>query len=131
MITSNDARHWVFAGLDPLGLHRLRAEMRSLLIEYGFSEFRIEVAELVLGELAGNVVRHAPGVVEFILDHAGGDVILHVIDEGPGFEAAPRLPADPFCESGRGLYIVTQLTRDFSVVKRHPHGSHARAVLAS
>jgi anti-sigma regulatory factor (Ser/Thr protein kinase) len=128
--TSNDSRHWVFAGLDALGLRRLRAEMRSLLIGYGFSDYRLEIAELVLGELAGNVVRHAPGAVEFVLDYDSGDVVLHVIDEGPGFEdAIVALPHDLMSESGRGLYIVAQLTRDFQVTKRHPHGSHARAVL--
>jgi anti-sigma regulatory factor (Ser/Thr protein kinase) len=32
-------------------------------------------------------------------------------------------------ESGRGLYIVTQLAREFSVMKSPQRGAHARAVL--
>ena len=47
----------------------------------------------------------------------------------PGFERAPMLPGDLLSESGRGLYIVSELTDEFSVA-RGPHGgSHARAVL--
>ena len=107
----------------------MRREFRALLIGYGLSELRLETAELVLGELAGNVVRHAAGAVEFVLDNTGGDLVLHVIDDGPGFERAPMLPIDVMSESGRGLFIVSQLTHEFSVTKRHPRGSHARAVL--
>ncbi len=122
-------RRWSFASLDAQGLTGMRREFRALLIGFGLSELRLEAAELVLGELAGNVVRHAAGAVEFVLDHTGGDVVLHVIDEGPGFERAPMLPIDVMSESGRGLFIVAELTREFSVTKRHPRGSHARAVL--
>jgi PAS domain S-box-containing protein len=122
-------RRWRFASLDAEGLVRMRREFRALLIGFGLPELRLEAAELVLGELAGNVVRHAPGAVEFVLDHTGGDLVLHVIDDGPGFERAPMLPIDVMSESGRGLFIVAELTREFSVTKRHPRGSHARAVL--
>jgi PAS domain S-box-containing protein len=122
-------RRWMFACLDADGLSSMRREFRALLIGYGLSELRLEAAELVFGELAGNVVRHAAGSVEFVLDNTGGDLVLHVIDEGPGFERAPMLPIDVMSESGRGLFIVSELTREFSVTKRHPRGSHARAVL--
>ncbi|HEX8805440.1 MAG TPA: SpoIIE family protein phosphatase [Candidatus Aquilonibacter sp.] len=122
-------RRWSFASLDAEGLVRLRNEFRALLIGFGLSDLRLETAQLVLGELAGNIVRHAPGAVEFVLDHTGGELVLHVIDEGPGFERAPMLPIDVMSESGRGLFIVAELTSDFSVTKRHPRGSHARAVL--
>jgi PAS domain S-box-containing protein len=122
-------RRWSFASLGAEGLVRMRHEFRALLISFGLSELRLETAELVLGELAGNVVRHAAGAVEFVLDHTGGELVLHVIDEGPGFERAPMLPIDVMSESGRGLFIVAELTREFSVTKRHPRGSHARAVL--
>ncbi len=116
--------------LDPDGLSRVRHEFRSVLVGFGLSEQRVETAELVFGELAGNVVRHAPGSVEVVLDHRASEIVLHVIDNGPGFERAPMLPIDVMSESGRGLFIVSQLTREFNVTKRHPRGSHARAVLA-
>ncbi len=126
----SNMRRWSFGSLDPTGLSQMRREFRALLIGYGLGETQLETAELVLGELAGNVVRHAPGAVDIVLDHTAGEIVLHVIDEGPGFERAPMLPIDMMSESGRGLFIVSQLTREFSVTKRHPRGSHARAVLA-
>jgi anti-sigma regulatory factor (Ser/Thr protein kinase) len=55
--------------------------------------------------------------------------VLHVLDRGPGFALAPKLPSDLLSERGRGLYIVWSLTDDFNVTQRHDGGSHARAVL--
>jgi PAS domain S-box-containing protein len=91
----------------------------------------IPAAELVFGELIGNAVRHAPGSVDVELtidDPARPE--LHVIDDGPGYAARNRLPADD-AESGRGLYLVARLTREFTVTKAAQRGAHARAVLLS
>ena len=123
-------RRWAFASLDSGGFAAMRREFREALLEYGLPALQVEAALLVLGELGGNVVRHAPGPLEIVIDRTNRELILHVIDEGPGFERTPMLPIDVMSESGRGLFIVAQLTREFSVTKRHPRGSHARAVLA-
>lgn len=122
-------KRWHFDALDAEGLGRVRREFRSALAERGVRNERVEFAELVLGELAGNVVRHAPGPVEIVVDFSNPRPVLHVIDEGPGFSRAPMLPSDLMSESGRGLYIVAQTTLEFSVTRRKPRGSHARAVL--
>lgn len=89
----------------------------------------IPAAELVFGELIGNAVRHAPGPidVELTIDDPGRPV-LHVIDDGPGYATCTRLPATD-AESGRGLYLVSTLTREFTVTKAKLRGAHARAVL--
>jgi len=122
-------RRWIFPHLDSSAAQRLRREFREALHSRGATSERIEFAELVLGELVGNAARHAPGSLEVILDFSNRRPVLHVIDEGPGFERAPMLPLDLMSESGRGLYIVAQATMEFSVMRRRPHGSHARAVL--
>lgn len=122
-------RRWRFDALDAPSLHRVRREFRETLLGRGVRSESLEFAELVLGELAGNAVRHAPGPVEIILDFSNRRPVLHVIDSGPGFERAPVLPLDLMSESGRGLYIVSQATLEFSVMRRRPSGSHARAVL--
>ncbi len=54
--------------------------------------------------------------------------VLHVFDDGPGYVPGFGLPSQD-AESGRGLYIVAQLTRAFTVTKLPPRGAHARAVL--
>jgi anti-sigma regulatory factor (Ser/Thr protein kinase) len=77
--------------------------------------------------LIGNTVRYAPGPVDVYLEHEVH--VVHVLDRGPGFEFAARLPQDPFSESGRGLFLIASLTEDLHVVRRPDGGSHARVVL--
>jgi anti-sigma regulatory factor (Ser/Thr protein kinase) len=89
-------------------------------------------AELIFGELLGNVVRHAPGLVEIRLDWTGELPVLHVLDNGPGFRsrrARERLPVDDLSENGRGLFIVNACAAKFSVRNRKGRGTHASAVL--
>jgi anti-sigma regulatory factor (Ser/Thr protein kinase) len=122
-------RRWRYERLDADVLQKLRHEFRAVLVGR-MAEDELIAAELVLGELIGNAVRHAPGNVEVVIDlHDEGAPVLHLLDEGPGLELATNLPADPFSENGRGLYIVSELSRAFGVSRRTPHGTHARAVL--
>jgi anti-sigma regulatory factor (Ser/Thr protein kinase) len=88
-------------------------------------------AEVVFGELVSNAARYAPGLIEVAVDWTGTAPVLHVLDAGPGVRHVPALPRDVFSESGRGLFIISELSDDFSVAKRPQGGSHARAVIAS
>jgi anti-sigma regulatory factor (Ser/Thr protein kinase) len=106
--------------------------VRSLELR-GFSTNACANAEIVFGELIGNVVRHAyaAGDIEVALNHGSPAVtVLHVIDRGGGFNHISRLPRDPYAENGRGLFLIAALTEDFTVSERPNGGSHARAVLA-
>jgi anti-sigma regulatory factor (Ser/Thr protein kinase) len=58
----------------------------------------------------------------------GSDLVLHVLDRGPGFEPTLRLPDDGLSESGRGFFIVDALARRVDV-NRSRQGTHVRAVL--
>jgi hypothetical protein len=53
-------------------------------------------------------------------------VLLHLIDEGPGFDYHGTLPADPWCESGRGLFLIGQLGRGITVSRLPGYGSYVR-----
>ncbi len=111
---------------------RTRPATRSSasLREAGVREKQLDAAEHVFGELLGNVVRYAPGAIEIVFDwRRGAAPVLHVLDRGPGFTFAPKLPSDLLSERGRGLYIVWSLAEDFNVTPRYDGGSHARAVL--
>lgn len=121
---------WRFDALDAARAGEVRLEFRDGLRQRGISQTDAASAELVLGELLGNVVRYAPGEVEVIIDWSGDAPVLHVLDSGPGFRHIAMLPRDIFSESGRGLYIVSSLTQDFHVSRRASGGSHARAVLS-
>jgi signal transduction histidine kinase len=80
----------------------------------------------------GNALLHAhPAVVRVELDAHGGDVVLDVIDEGPGIPESERARLfEPFQRgasaapgAGLGLALVAQITR--------AHGGEARFLDAS
>lgn len=72
-------------------------------------------AELIFGELLGNVARHAPGAIDVKLRWNGLVAILEVADHGPGYTIEDvHLPND-FSESCRGLFLVTSFGRDVAV----------------
>jgi anti-sigma regulatory factor (Ser/Thr protein kinase) len=76
-------------------------------------------AELIFGELLGNVARHAPGAIDVRLRWNGMVGILEVADEGPGYSVEDvHLPGD-FAESCRGLFLVTSFGRDLAVRCEH------------
>jgi serine phosphatase RsbU (regulator of sigma subunit)/anti-sigma regulatory factor (Ser/Thr protein kinase) len=122
--------HWSFDAMDAEAAQRARTEFALQLSKAGAHGEDIYTAEIVFGELIGNVVRYAPGPVEVFTDWGGPAPVLHVLDHGPGFFYAPHLPRDPFAESGRGLFIVSAMTEDFNVTRMEECGSHARAVLS-
>jgi PAS domain S-box-containing protein len=121
---------WRFDPRDGRLAHDVREALAETLVTFGRG-IDVGAAEIVFGELVGNAVRHAPGVVDVELDwDDASTAVLHVVDDGPGYAPGGVLPSPSAeAESGRGLYIVTQLAREFSVMKSPQRGAHARAVL--
>jgi PAS domain S-box-containing protein len=121
---------WHLDVRDAVAATALRMQFTASLAHRDFSPEDIANAELVFGELIGNVVRHTRGSwqVDIVIDHSGPRTVLHVLDSGAGFSYVSRLP-DPYCESGRGLFLIAAMTADFEVDQRPDGGSHARAVL--
>ncbi len=120
---------WNFDALDASTAHRVQREIGGRLRTAGFDEGRLALAELVVAELIGNTVRYAPGPIDVYLERDHDMPVVHVLDRGPGFEFAARLPPDIFSESGRGLFLISSLAEDLHVVRRPDGGSHARVVL--
>lgn len=120
--------HWAFDSRDA----RVARDVRELFVAYlrakGSNDADYAAAELVFGELIGNVARHAPGLVEVEVEWRGNAPVLHVLDRGPGYERTEHLPPSE-SESGRGLFLIAKLTREFTVTRLPGYGSHARAVL--
>jgi PAS domain S-box-containing protein len=128
---ANPACHWAFDTSDARTAHDARHAFVATLRERGLRSENLGTAELIFGELLGNVVRYAPGPIEIMFDWNDDTPVLHVLDRGPGFTLVPRLPSDLLSERGRGLYIVWTLAEDFNVTERFDGGSHARAVLGT
>jgi len=122
--------HWVFDVRNHAAFCQNQGEFVEKLRQVGATDDDIYAAEVVFSELVGNVLRYAPGLVEIFVDWTGSAPVLHILDQGPGFSYAPRLPRYLLAESGRGLFIVSSLTDDFNVTLIDEHGSHARAVIS-
>jgi PAS domain S-box-containing protein len=120
---------WSFLADDARAAADARGSFAAFLRRRGFEHAAAARAELVFGELLGNVVRHAPGPVEIQVYAQDDRWKLHVIDSGKGFDAAGNLPNDMLSELGRGLYIVRQLATDVSVEHVPNCGNHITVTL--
>ena len=121
-------RHWDVA--DPAAAYALKGSVLAALRE--LADFTVEQEEnlhVIFTELVGNAVRHAPGALSISISDADGKVCLHVIDEGPGFNRRPALPRDIWAESGRGLFLISELAEKLTVEHLAGFGSYIRVEL--
>lgn len=82
----------------------------------GADEGWADDAELVVAELVGNAVRHAPSTLALSVDRRGEDVVVAVTD---GVVAAPvPRSASPLAEDGRGMLIIEALADGWGVDQR-------------
>jgi serine phosphatase RsbU (regulator of sigma subunit)/anti-sigma regulatory factor (Ser/Thr protein kinase) len=126
---ANRSERWKFVSDDAVQAQRVQRGVAANLERAGATPDYIATAQVILSELLGNIVRHAPGVVEVVLDQQVDRPVLHVLDRGRGFRFLARLPSDLLAESGRGLFMVDALAEEFHIVHRLDGGSHAIAVL--
>jgi anti-sigma regulatory factor (Ser/Thr protein kinase) len=120
---------WTFATDDARAAVDARAQFVDFLRKTRDDEF-VDRAELIFGELLGNVVQHAPGPVEISFERRNGNDVLHIIDSGTAFSpAATRLPEDELSDFGRGLFIVAHLSKELRVEHVPNCGNHLRVTL--
>ncbi|MDQ2865578.1 MAG: SpoIIE family protein phosphatase [Candidatus Eremiobacteraeota bacterium] len=124
-----EPQRWVTDTRDDVATGDVRRSVVEAMQSGGLSERALVAAELILAELVANIARYTPGGAELLLEWNGTSPVLHALDRGPGFEFAAKLPQDIYSESGRGLFLITKLSHDFSVARRSGGGSHARVVL--
>jgi anti-sigma regulatory factor (Ser/Thr protein kinase) len=101
--------------LSPREARAARSAFADVLRANGDRSSDFVGAELIFGELVGNVAQHAPGPVEVSLDWKCRYPILTVCDHRKAFPASSKLPANDYQEHGRGLPIVKILAREMSV----------------
>jgi anti-sigma regulatory factor (Ser/Thr protein kinase) len=109
-----DARSWQFATSSHARADRARHEFLALLRKHCGDDADYFSAELIFGELLANAVQHAPGTVDLSVRWNDGHACLTVRTYGrPCFPS--RHKASLFDEHGRGLQIVSALSRDFRI----------------
>jgi len=121
---------WQFEAADVRSAYAMRDEFfQSLLNLCRPSEEDLVSCGVIFAELIGNAVRHAPGPLSVSLELRDGAPVLHVIDRGPGFSFEPRLPANIWSETGRGLYLISKLAHKVEVERLPGLGSHVVVTL--
>ena len=122
---------WSFDAEDARAAQHARGEFLEQLRSEAEPDSDFTAAEIVFGELVGNVVRHAPGSIDVALEWcADGDAVLHVIDRGDGFDFEVPQEVDVLSESGRGLWLCNQFAKAVSVEHLTGYGTHVRIELA-
>ncbi|HTJ28433.1 MAG TPA: SpoIIE family protein phosphatase [Candidatus Limnocylindria bacterium] len=121
--------HWAFDAEDAMAAHGARSSFVDYLRRHAEPASDFASAELIFGELVGNVVRYAPGPIDVAVEWNDERPVLHVLDRGAPFSVAAALPENVLSENGRGLFIVDALGEELSA-RRHPgRGNHVRVVL--
>jgi anti-sigma regulatory factor (Ser/Thr protein kinase) len=118
-----------FDAMDPEAVGDLRAELRAYFGRHAEPGSDLDGAELAVGELLSNVVRHAPGPAWVHVDWSSERPLVEVHDLGPGFELTPTLPDDPLATSGRGLFIVAHLTTELARAAKRAGGSKVSVMM--
>lgn len=120
---------WSFAAADATEAEWLRSAFGAYLRARGAEDADYYSAELIFGELVGNVVRHAPGPIVVDVRWTGEAPVLSVTDRGPGFALRAALPQDVLAESGRGLFLVNAFSDGVTVEPNPGGGTRVSVVL--
>ncbi|MEO6914089.1 MAG: ATP-binding SpoIIE family protein phosphatase, partial [Candidatus Baltobacteraceae bacterium] len=120
---------WHFASGDRRGAQRVRNDVVDEVRRQSRSEEVAVAAEAVLGELIANIVQHAPGSADIVLQLEIGRLVLHAIDRGCGWIPTKAESADAFAEAGRGLWLIQNLGGRLELSLLPGFGTHARVVL--
>jgi anti-sigma regulatory factor (Ser/Thr protein kinase) len=109
----------------------IRRAFRDYLLRHATPESDVPAAELIFGELLGNVVRHAWGCASFRLSWHDLRATLVVTDRGPGFQQRPRpsAHAEPSAERGRGLKLVRAFAVKLNVRNNREGGASVSVIL--
>ncbi len=121
---------WSFAAAEAGQADFLRPAFIAYLRARGTDDADYGNAELIFGELIGNVVRHAPGPIAITVRWNREAPVLVVADRGRGFlPVPPMLPDTLLSESGRGLFLVNAFGSDLLVEQNPTGGSRVSVVL--
>ncbi len=107
---------WNLNANDAHAARAARKAATAQLREHAASEDVLGGAELIIGELLSNAARHANGHVCLELGLAEGHAQISVHDTSPAFALDLNRPPHEFSESGRGLFIISELARKMSVI---------------
>jgi len=120
---------WSLDSNDVHAARSARSAATATLRQITTSADNLVAAELVIGELLSNTVRHADGYACLELRVFDGNAEVCVHDTSPAFALDIRPPNDDFSECGRGLFIVSELALRIRVAPADGIGKCVSVVL--
>jgi serine/threonine-protein kinase RsbW len=121
---------WRFHSSDDAAARKARSALAKFTGSLNMDPDTSFTAQIILGEALANVVQHAPGMVEVVIDRLDEGLAITMRDEGPGMINGPtKLPREPLDENGRGLFLMQALAEHLSVETRRGGGTEVRALL--
>jgi anti-sigma regulatory factor (Ser/Thr protein kinase) len=104
---------WRLQLSDSTSAPRARQEFEDYLRMHGGPGDDYAGAAVIFGEIVANVVVHAPGPIEIVVDWPDGRATMHVTDDGPPISLDTPMPS-PLADHGRGVPLVRRLARGVS-----------------
>jgi anti-sigma regulatory factor (Ser/Thr protein kinase) len=125
----DESRYWSYVGDRADEVVRVRRDVRRFLESEADREHSdLDAAELVVGELVANAVRHGAPPFGICIDWHGDEPVLCVVDRGRGMKPVYPAPG-PQSERGRGLLLVRALAGDVLVDTAAEERSGTRVVV--
>lgn len=121
--------HWQFDVSDSAAAYAIKRKVLEAVIDALGDKADLGGCELIFGELVGNALRYAPGRLSLSLSTDEHGVLLHVMDDGPGFDGFRTLPYNVWSESGRGLFIVNAIAESLDIRHLPAYGSYIKVML--
>jgi anti-sigma regulatory factor (Ser/Thr protein kinase) len=126
----NDSRYWSYVGDCAEETSCVRPGVRRFLEMQADREHSdLDAAELVVGELVANAVRHGAPPFGVCIDWHDDPPMLCVVDRGPGMRPVYPVP-DLDSENGRGLLLVRALAGEVVVDSAGADRDGTRVVVA-
>jgi PAS domain S-box-containing protein len=122
-------RTWRFHSSDAKAAQVCRREIAEYLRNLAENPDEMFAAELALGEILANLVQHAPSLSEISIDWVTENPVVTVRDSGPGLPALKFDLPDPAAEQGRGLYLISALTKGATLNTAVESGTQLRVTL--
>jgi anti-sigma regulatory factor (Ser/Thr protein kinase) len=123
------AMRWTFESRDGDAARVMRKTLVSFAGTRDGRRFDGASAEIVLGELVGNVERHAPGIVHIEAEWLADGVAIAVTNDGPAFDLDAAGAQETLAESGRGLQMIRLFSRSLTVSANAEGQCTVRAVI--
>jgi anti-sigma regulatory factor (Ser/Thr protein kinase) len=126
----NDSQYWSYVGDCVEETSHVRPDVRRFLeTQADADQSDLDTAELVVGELVANAVRHGAPPFGVCIDWHEDPPMLCVVDRGRGMR--PVYPApELLSEGGRGLLLVRALAGEVMVDSASPGRDGTRIVVA-